>query len=253
MVLNQIELFYNTNKQEYIDFKIGEKVKLKKGYFIHGIRGNLEQFDLCVRDGFISSNFNGIKNNHKLYNNVGFWNIKEDILLEEYIKNYSGCTIGYNIGLWPDVIKKAELVPFGLVENKMIELNNNPKVWAWYCEQTKEIRFLPSLCSEKNQIAFILNTADNENLIYADLFNKAFKKNILKYFVVKKCLNSMLNDDLNAFTTDRESAIMFGLPSSLIVGVLVGRELEKDSKSVEYIKSKLPKAFICNLDGIIMK
>jgi hypothetical protein len=45
---------------------------------------------------------------------------------------------------------------------------------------------------------------------------------------------------------------MFGLPSSLIEGVLVGKEIEKNKKSLDYIKSKLPDCYICNLDGKVI-
>lgn len=53
-------------------------------------------------------------------------------------------------------------------------------------------------------------------------------------------------------TTNRESAIMFGLPSSLIEGVLVSKKLEKNKKSLEYIKKRLPDCYICNLDGKVI-
>lgn len=56
----------------------------------------------------------------------------------------------------------------------------------------------------------------------------------------------------NTSTTDRESAIMFGLPTTLIEGVFVGRKIENDIKSLEYIKSKLPDCYICNLDGKVI-
>ena len=45
---------------------------------------------------------------------------------------------------------------------------------------------------------------------------------------------------------------MFGLPINLVEGILVGRRLEKDKKSLEYIKSKLPDCYICNLDGKVI-
>ena len=40
----------------------------------------------------------------------------------------------------------------------------------------------------------------------------------------------------DASTTDRESAIMFGLPSKLIEGGLVGRKFEYDSEVLTKIK-----------------
>ena len=56
----------------------------------------------------------------------------------------------------------------------------------------------------------------------------------------------------NASTTDRESVIMFGLPASLIEGIFVGRKIENDEKSLNYIKDKLPDCYICNLDGKVI-
>ena len=53
-------------------------------------------------------------------------------------------------------------------------------------------------------------------------------------------------------TTDRESVIMFGLPASLIEGVHVGKKLEQNKKSLEYIKKRLPDCYICNLDGKVI-
>ena len=45
---------------------------------------------------------------------------------------------------------------------------------------------------------------------------------------------------------------MFGLPSKLIEGILVGRKLENDKYSLNYIKKKLPDCYICNLDGKVI-
>ena len=51
----------------------------------------------------------------------------------------------------------------------------------------------------------------------------------------------------DASTTDRESAIMFGLPLKLVEGVLVGRKFEHDKLAIEHIKKLLPGRYICNL------
>ena len=45
---------------------------------------------------------------------------------------------------------------------------------------------------------------------------------------------------------------MFGLPASLIEGIFVGRKIENDEKSLNYIKGKLPDCYICNLDGKVI-
>jgi hypothetical protein len=68
---------------------------------------------------------------------------------------------------------------------------------------------------------------------------------------VEKFINQdRLNRD--ASTTDRESAIMFGLPAKLIEGVLVGRKIESDKETLKYIKSKLQDCYICNLDETVI-
>lgn len=45
---------------------------------------------------------------------------------------------------------------------------------------------------------------------------------------------------------------MFGLLSTLIEGVFVGRKIEDDGNALKYIKEKLPDCYICNLDGKII-
>ena len=58
LLLNQIELFYKDNfKLVNHKYKIGDNVYLKKGTFIHGIFGELENFDYTVENGFISTDF----------------------------------------------------------------------------------------------------------------------------------------------------------------------------------------------------
>lgn len=54
------------------------------------------------------------------------------------------------------------------------------------------------------------------------------------------------------FFTNRESAILFGLPANLIEGILVGREYEKDQSKLNGIKKLLPNAYICNLEGKVI-
>ena len=75
-------------------------------------------------------------------------------------------------------------------------------------------------------------------------------KPFIDYRYFEKFIKERLNR--NALTTDRETAIMFGLPPSLIEGIFVGRILEKDKDALAYIKSKLPDCYICNLDGKVI-
>jgi len=59
--------------------------------------------------------------------------------------------------------------------------------------------------------------------------------------------------NMNDFFTDRESAILFGIPSCFIEGILVGRNYEKNEEMLKEIKDILPNVYICNLDGIVIK
>lgn len=255
IVLKQIELFYEDSNISNNHYNIGDEVYLKKGTFLHGLGLNPNAFDFIVDNGFIASDFNENGNTKKIYNSIGMWNLKEDCYLKDYIKLYSGATFTYNVGRGVSANQKYKVVPFGKVEEYAIELNNKKDVWSWSAEQTKEIRFMPSLASKKVQIGFILNMDSDyaKKLIYADFFNKDFDEKILKYFCVKQFLDWFLSHPLTPTTTDRESSIMFGLPSKLIEGIIVGREYENDNGKIEYIKKRLPNCYICNLDGIVIK
>lgn len=125
-------------------------------------------------------------------------------------------------------------------------------------EQTKEARFLPSLVQNQVQIGIIY---DSNN----DYIKELLKKDILnpnnindedsKYFVNKQHYNQFIKErkNKNDFFTDRESAIIFGIPSNFIEGILVGREYEKNEEILNEIKELLPNSYICNLDGKVIK
>ena len=76
----------------------------------------------------------------------------------------------------------------------------------------------------------------------------------VKPFINEWYYERFLNDRKNKddFFTDRESAIIFGLPSCFIEGVLVGRKYESDEKMLSKIKELLPDCYICNLDGKVI-
>lgn len=257
LVLKQIELFYsednNINKNKY---DIGEEVLLKKGTFIHGIFGELENFDYTLENGFVSTDFTLEPRANKICNSVGMWNIKEDILLKDYINLYSGFTITYTIGRGPESTLVSELVPYHKFDEFTEKINNDENIWTYWGDKTKEVSFIPSLVSDKRQIAFILNMESEyvKKLIQADVWNLELDEETLKPFLDYRYYPKFLEErkNRNASTTDRESAIIFGLPTCLIEGVFVGRKLEKNHESIDYIKSKLPNCYICNLDGKVI-
>lgn len=258
ILIEQLELFYNDNvnivKNKY---NVGEEVKLSKGTFIHGIFGELDNFDFTLNNGFISTDFTSEPRSNKICNSVGMWNIKDDMLLKEYISQYSGFTISYSVGRGPGSKTISELVPYHKFDEVTEEINNNAEIWTYWGEQTKEVRFIPSLISNKRQIAFILNMNSDyaKKLAYNDVWNLDFDEKTLTPFLDSRYLKKFINQDRlnrNATTTDRESAIMFGLPAKLIEGVLVGRKIENNEESLNYIKSKLKDCYVCNLDGKVI-
>lgn len=257
IILNQIELFFkktkNINKEKY---RINEDVILEEGTFIHGIPGDIDNFDFVIENGFISVDFTESPKENKINNSVGFWKIKEKCSLKEYINLYSGNTITYNIGRGPTATKKYLLAPYHKFDEITETLNNDKEVWSYTAEQTKEVRFIPSLVSDKVQIAFILNMTSKyaKELQEADVWNINLDNETLKPFLDYRYYEKFLEERLNRneTTTDRESAIMFGLPNTLIEGVLIGRKIEKDQDKIKYIKQKLPNCYICNLEGKVI-
>lgn len=256
LVLNNIELFYKNEKIEKNKYQVGEEVKLKKGTYMHGIPGLLDNFDWIVENGFISNDFTEENIHNKIRHSIGMWVIQKDCLLQEYIKNYSGFTITYTIGRGPGSKEVTKLIPYHKFDEETEKINNDENIWMYWGDQTKEIRFMPSLVSNKRQIAFILNMESDyaKEMIKKDVWNIELVEEELKEFLDYRYYENFLKERVNrtAQTTDRESAIMFGLPATLIEGVLVGRKLEQDKDSLKHIKEKLPDCYICNIDGKII-
>lgn len=257
LVLKNIDFFYddsiNVDKNKYSN---GEEVFLKKGTFIHGIQGELDNFDWTVNNGFIGIEFTDPNVKNKIRHSIGMWNIKNDCYLRDYINLYSGFTVTYTIGRGPGSKEISDLIPYHKFDEYTEKINNDDSIWMYWGECTKETRFIPSLVSDKRQIAFILNTESEyaQKMLYADVWNTEFDDETLKYFLdyryYPKFLELRFKRD--ASTTDRESAIIFGLPSKLIEGVLIGRKLESNTKALKHIHSKLPDCYICNLDGKVI-
>ena len=258
ILLEQVELFYQDNQEiNKTKYNIGDDVKLSKGTFIHGIFGDIDNFDFTIQNGFIAVDFTDEERSNKICNSVGMWNIKEDILLKDYINQYSGFTISYSIGRGPGSKIVSELIPYHKFDEVTERINNDDTIWSYWGDKTKEVSFVPSLVSDKRQIAFILNMDSDyaKKLAYNDVWNLDFDRETLTPFINERYLDKFIEEDRinrTAATTDRESAIMFGLPPTLIEGVFVGRRIENDKKALEHIKSKLPECYICNLDGKVI-
>ncbi len=178
LVLKNIELFYDDTVIKHIKkYSIGDEVKLSKGTFIHGIPGMLDNFDWIIKNGFLAVDFTeSSEDKNKIKNSIGMWNIKNDMLLKDYINSYSGFTISYSIGRGPGSKTISKLIPYHKFDELTEEINNNEEIWTYWGDQTKEVRLIPSLVSNKRQIAFILNM-DSEyakKLAYNDVWNLDF-------------------------------------------------------------------------------
>ena len=234
------------------NYKVGDEVILKKETLLHGTYKNIEGLKEIVKDGLISSWF--IDGRLSKYpSSVGVWNLKKDYQLKEYINFYSGGTVKYFNQL--DNNKETEVISFSDIStlmNKVIEKG----YLAWKMEQTKEARFMPSLVQNKVQVGIIFNGNNDviKELLKGDILSNGISDEDVKEFVNPDYYEKFIVDRKNKddFFTNRESAILFGLPANLIEGILVGREYEKDQSKLNEIKKLLPNAYICNLEGKVI-
>lgn len=239
-------------------YSIGDSVILTKGMFMRG-EGALQEFSIdklkyIKENGFISPDITiNYNKNQKTPLCIPVWNIQSDMKLKDYINLYSGATFKY-ICRDDKMSKTTCLVPYKKIDDKIEELRNK-KYWIWSCEQTKEIRFMPNLSKDDPcvQIAFIMNMDGADKLVKNDIFNLEFDKEVLKNFIQEYFINDFIYSDRDDFTTNRESAIIFGIPACFIEGILVGRILEKDTEKLDQIKNIFKDAYICNLDGKVIK
>lgn len=256
IMLEQIENYYDAKNSEYISqnrFENGENVLLKKGTLLHGTYKNIEGLKSILDDGLISSWFTYGRLS-KYPSSVGVWNLKEDCLLKDYINFYSGGTIEYKNFDGKKI--KTSVIPYNEMKNIMNVIDTD-QCFRWFIEQTKEARFMPSLVQNLVQIGIIFDNNNKymENLLKYDILNQnnINDKNVKKFvnpYYYKKFIKDRLNkDDL---FTDRESAILFGIPANFIEGILVGRTYENDKNILEEIKLLLPNCYICNLDGKVI-
>ena len=256
LLLQQIELFFNPGEIKKNKYNQGDEVFLKKGTHIHGVPSVIDSLDWVVENGFIGNDFTNHSVANKIKSSIGMWDIQKDMTLKDYITEYSGFTITYTIGRGPGSKEITELIPYHKFDEYTEKINDDENIWMYWGDQTKEVRFLPSLVANKRQLAFILNMESDyaKELVQNDVWNEELDEETAKPFIDYRYLEKFLKErhNRNAQTTDRETAIMFGLPPCLIEGVFVGRRIENDQETLNYIKEKLPDCYICNLDGKVI-
>ena len=255
-LLAQINKYYEAKNSHYVpnnNYKIGDDVKLKKETLLHGTYKNIDGLKEILKDGLISSWFIDGRGS-KYPSSVGVWNLKQDYLLKDYINFYSGGTVRYFNHM--DSQKETEVIPFDKMDNFITKFISK-KYLVWQMEQTKEARFMPSLVQDIVQIGIIFN-ADNKyvkDLLKGDVLNpQNLNDELVKDFVNENYYNQFIKDRISKddFFTDRESAILFGIPANFIEGILVGRKYENDNKVLKEIKDLIPNVYICNLDGKVI-
>lgn len=260
IMIEQIDKYYEAKKFQLPNhkYKIGDDVNLEKGTLLHGTYKNIDGLQEILKDGLISSWFVDGRSS-KYPSSVGVWNLKYDYMLKDYINFYSGGTIMY-CGIFKDGINtkdnKTSVIPYDELDN-LIDINKKIDCHMWTMEQTKEARFLPSLVQDRVQVGIIFN-GNNEyikGLLDGDVLNfGAINDTDVKDFVNPDYYERFISERKNKddFFTDRESAILFGIPANFIEGILVGRIYEKDAEMLKKIKSLLPNSYICNLDGKVI-
>lgn len=260
IMLNQIERYYNT-KEYHLEnnrYKIGDEVKLNKGTLLHGTYKNIDGLKEILKDGLISSWF--IDGRLSKYpSSVGVWNLKHDYMLKDYIDFYSGGTIKYS-GLLKDneysQDVKTDIIPYSKMPLINDIIKDNP-CRIWNMEGTKEARFMPSLVQNQVQIGIIFNGTNEyaKELLKGDILNpNVINDEDVKEFVNENYYDRFIIDrkEKDDFFTDRESAVLFGIPANFIEGILVGRDYENDSQILSEIKGLLPNCYICNIDGKVI-
>ena len=254
ILLEQIETYFNFSDYTIVphNYKIGDNVYLSKGTLLHGTYKNIDGLKEIVGNGLIAGAFVGGRKSKYPFS-VGVWNLKKDFLLKDYIDFYSGGTIGYEDSL--QHIFKTEVISYSKMGNVFENIKKN-NIFRWNMEQTKEARFMPSLIQNEVQIGIIFNVANSDvkSLLERDILTDFISDEDVKPFIHEGYYYKFIHDrkNKNDFFTDRESAVLFGIPTNFIEGILVGRNYEKDREKLKEIKNMLPWVYICNLDGEVI-
>lgn len=249
IVDKQIEIFFDIENSNFKlvkhNYNVGDSVKLNKYNFLHGIGKTENMIDYISQNGILSKESTGNFGNHAFQFVVGLWRVKDKVSLKEYIENYSGIVAQVNDKNWQ--------VPYKQID-EFVEILRDVEHWKWTAKSSMEIRFMPSLARNENQVGFILNLNSHygKELLRNDINASNFDKDISNKFIKKELRGNYFNNIDNDFL-ERASYIVFGINKCFIEGILVGRKFESDSKKIEELKNKFPDAYICNLDGIVIR
>lgn len=174
IVIEQINDYFELTNSNYVvdnKYKINDEVLLNRNHLLHGIGKHTDIIDVFAERGIVSQDYFEEESNHAFGWESAFWNVKENISLQEYIKNYSGMIAKVN--------GKYLQVAYGKLDD-FVEKMRDVDHWLWTAESSMEIRFMPSLARDVNQVGFILNTENEiakrmrEKSVFSDHFDKNF-------------------------------------------------------------------------------
>lgn len=248
IVLKQINDFFTLKDSNYRinnKYNVGDEVHLNKNHLLHGIGNHIDIINTFAKNGIISPDYLEKTLNHAFCYVSAFWSVKEEITLKEFIKNYSGIIAKYK--------DNYEQVPYGNLDD-FVEKMKNIDHWSWTAESSMEIRFMPSLARNINQIGFIINMENKiaQRLRKNSVFRNNFKKEYSLEFVNDKSKEKYIKEGFMADYFQRADYLIFGIPNNCIEGILVGRIYENDKTILKKIKELFPNCYICNLEGKVI-
>lgn len=259
--LNDIECFekyyelYKTIEEEKFDAKdysIGDDVFLEKGTLLHGIKSfNIEKIKGIKKNGFLFGEYFGKEVAQQKYC-VCFWVMNDKTSIKEYVNKYSSETIH----LQNRITKKYKqiYIPFSYDvrdRQKMFKSINNFIYSINFVRDSKENQFLPSLNKTDDYIGFILRNSFTDKIKEYDIYDGNLSTNELSVFLPEWVINKTIKKKIPTHT-DHEIAVLYGLPSNIIEGIIVGRLVESNKDSLKSIKTIFPNCYICNIDGKVI-
>lgn len=246
----QIISFYNHKIHTKLPkYNVGEEVKLTNLNLIHGSRVNLEELALISKSGLIASEFyNDNKTIKKKPFVVELWQVNENISLKNWLNKYTGLTVEFydKSGL----IYKRIITPIDNLKS-IIKKESGYRNYIIY--QNQEQRFLPNeLNNNECSVSFIVKYSNDDLLIKNDIFNTHFSKEISREILPSWYFEKyIVNRDFDNNETGREKAILFGVPTSMIEGIIVSDKL-KENKEYLKISELFPNCYICDRNGLVL-
>lgn len=246
----QIRSFYNHKTHTKLPkYNVGEEVKLTNLNLIHGSRANLEELALISKSGLIASEFyNDNKTIKKKPFVVELWQVNENISLKNWLNKYTGLTVEFydKSGL----IYKRIITPIDNLKS-IIKKESGYRNYIIY--QNQEQRFLPNeLNNNECSVSFIVKYSNDDLLIKNDIFNTHFSKEISREILPSWYFEKyIVNRDFDNNETGREKAILFGIPISMIEGIIVSDKL-KENKEYLKISELFPNCYICDRNSLVL-